>query len=115
MADFMLILHDEPATFAELSPSEMQAIVERYRAWSAKLGTGGHLRGGEKLRDEGGRHLRRRERQLLVTDGPYAEAKDIVGGFFVIAAQSYDQAAALCADCPHLDYGWIELREIERT
>ncbi len=115
MPEFMLILHDDPAAFAKLSPAEMQAVVERYRAWSGKLGANGHLRGGQKLRDEGGKHLRRRGREVLASDGPYAEAKDIVGGFFILAADGYAEASALCGDCPHLDYGWIELREIEPT
>ncbi len=55
----------------------------------------------------------RRSGKLVVTDGPYTEVKDIVGGVFVIEAASYDDAVALASGCPHLEYGEIEVREVD--
>ena len=49
----------------------------------------------------------------LVTDGPYAEAREVVGGYFTVRAADYDGAVAIARDCPHLAHGWIEVREIE--
>jgi hypothetical protein len=115
MSEFLLILHEDPQQYAGMSAAQMQAVVERYRRWAEGLGAAGHLRGGQKLRDEGGLHLRRRGSERLATSGPYAEAKDVIGGFFTIEARDYAHAQALCADCPHLQHGWIELREIEPT
>jgi hypothetical protein len=115
MPKYMLILHEDPARFARLSPSDMQAIVERYGAWAGKLAQARKLVAGDKLRDDGGRRLRRDAGGRVVSDGPYAEAKDVIGGFFTIEASSTDEAQQLASDCPHLDYGWIELREIEPT
>lgn len=115
MAQFMLLLHDDPKYFAALSPAEMGAIIERYMAWSQRLAERGHLRGGEKLRDAAGRQLRRVGERIVATDGPYIEAKDVVGGFFIIEAASMAEAERLVQDCPHLSGpNWIELREIER-
>lgn len=115
MPEFMLLLHENPASFAGLSPADMQRVLEKYAGWSAKLASQGQLRGGDKLRDEGGKHLRRNgsSAKPSVVDGPYSEVKEIVGGFFRVAAADYDDAVRLASDCPHLEFGWIEVREIE--
>jgi len=112
MAKFLLILRESPAGFAALSPAAMQAVVEEYSAWAARMGEAGRLVGGQKLTDEGGRRMTRRDGVLTVTDGPFAEAKDVIGGFFMIEAADYAEAESLCADCPHLKYGEIELRKV---
>lgn len=114
MPKFMMILHDSMPELAKMSPSDMQAVLARYQAWSASVAQAGKLVGGEKLRDEGGKHLTAPKGKLIVRDGPYAEAKELIGGYFMIEAADYDEAARLCADCPHLALGGrIELREID--
>src|SRR5687768_915256 len=119
MPEFMLLLHENPGGFASVSPDDMQRVIEKYNAWSAKLASQGKLVGGDKLRDEGGKHVRRdgkaRGGRAAVVDGPYTEVKEIVGGYFKLAAADYDEAVDLVTDCPHLDFGWIEVREIEPT
>lgn len=111
MSQYVLFLHEAPGDFAEVSPAEMQQIIERYAAWSRELGP--RRVGGEKLRDEGGRHLRRTGAGVGVTDGPYGEAKEVVSGFFIIEAEDYDRAVEVARTCPHMDFGWIEVREVE--
>ena len=59
MHDYLLLLHESPAETARLSPTEMQALVERYVAWSQAIASQGRLVSGHKLRDEGGRIVRR--------------------------------------------------------
>ncbi len=114
MPKFMMILHDHMPTLAKMSPDEMQKIIARYQAWSAKMGQAGKLAGGEKLKDEGGKHLTTPNGKFVVRDGPYAEAKELVGGYFLIEAKDYAEATKLSEDCPHLALGGrIELREIE--
>ncbi len=115
MRDYLLLLHENPAQFADVSPAEMQAIIERYSAWSRELAEAGRLVSGTKLTDEGGRHLRRNGTSVAVTDGPYAETREVIGGQFVIRAEGYDEACTLAKGCPHLDNGWIEVREVEPT
>lgn len=113
MPEYMVLFREDPAAFASMSPTEMQAVLQRYMAWFAQLNATGQMRFGKKLKDEGGRHLRRRGSEMLASEGPYAEAKDVVSGAFVIAATSYEDAQALLRDCPHLEFGWIEVREID--
>jgi hypothetical protein len=113
MSEFVLLLHENPSAFKDMSATQMQDIVQRYGAWAATLAARNALVAGKKLRDEGGLRLQRGRDGIVASDGPYAEAKDIVGGFFIVSADSYAEARKLVADCPHLDYGWIELREID--
>lgn len=114
MPNYMLILHDDMAALSRISPDEMQRVIAKYMEWSDKMGKAGHLRGGEKLRDGSGKHITAPGGKLLVRDGPFAEAKEVVGGYFLIEAADYTAATKLCVDCPHLALGGrIELREIE--
>jgi hypothetical protein len=110
----MLLLHEQPMDFSQFSPEQIQAVIAEYTAWRKKIEQAGKYVGGEKLKDEGGRHLSGANGQIRVTDGPYAEAKEVIGGFFTISASSYDDAVEISKGCPHLKYGGrIELREID--
>lgn len=114
MSKFILFLHEQPTNWTGLSPAEMQSVIEEYRAWAGRLAAAGRLLGGEKLVDEGGRRMAMRDGSLVVTDGPYAEAKDVIGGYFLIEAADYAEAERLCADSPHLKYGTIEVRRVDK-
>lgn len=113
MARFLLLLNETPADNPDWSPQEMQEIVARYRAWRESLGK--RVLGGQKLCDEGGRTLRREGESVRVLDGPYTEAKEVLGGFFVLEADSYDDAVEVGRSCPHLDNGWITVRQIDEV
>lgn len=113
MPQYLLLLHETPADYADIAPEEMQRIVERYSAWSRQLAEEGRMVAGVKLRDEGGRHIRRGRDAIVVHDGPYSESKDVVGGYFIVNADSYDAAVAIAGDCPHMANGWVEVREVE--
>jgi hypothetical protein len=113
MAKFLLALHETPDAFRHLSPEEIQGVIEKYRSWSAKQREAGRLVGGEKLKDEGGKHVTQQKGKLIVTDGPYSESREVIGGFFMIEAADYVAAVELTRDCPHLEFGRIEIREVE--
>jgi hypothetical protein len=116
MAQFTLMLREDGKVFANLSPAEFQAIIARYGAWRDELQRSGKFGGGHKLRDGDGRVMRRNGTgKVLVTDGPFTEGKEVIGGLFVIEAASYDDAVAVAQSCPHLDFGSIEVREVEIT
>jgi hypothetical protein len=74
----------------------------------------GGLLEAEKLHARHGRVLRARQGHTLVTDGPYTESKEIVGGFWMIEAAGYDEVVGLLRGHPHLDgAGTLEIRQIE--
>jgi hypothetical protein len=113
MAQFILLLHENPASFADVSPEEIQRVIGEYSAWRESLTKQGRILGANKLKDEGGRSLTASGGDVRVVDGPYAEATEVVGGYFVIEAADYSEAVQISTDCPHLRYGGrIELREI---
>ena len=116
MPDYMLLLHESPTDFAEVSPEEMQAIIAKYSAWRDSLAESGRLISSEKLKDGEGRVLKNGGGEVRVLDGPYSETKEVIGGYFAIRAADYDEAVAVSKGCPHLGYGGtIEIREIEVT
>jgi len=111
MESYLLLLH-EPAALPEMSPEEMQAVIARYKAWGQKLAAAGRIAGSNKLEEGTGRVLRSKAGEMRITDGPYAETKDVVAGYFLILADSYEDAVEWSKDCPHLDFGTIEVRRI---
>jgi hypothetical protein len=115
MPKFVLLLRDSGRFDPNMSAAEMQAIVQRYVAWRAKVQKNGSSIMGHKLHDQQGRVLNGNGGGLKVTDGPYAEAREVMGGLFVIEAASYDEVVELSKDCPHLEFGSIEIREVQPT
>ena len=115
MPSYMLLLYDSPTAATEISPAQMQRIIEKYQAWADGLRAAGSYVGGDKLADGDGRVLRGGREGVRVLDGPYAETKEVIGGYFAIRAASYDEAVRVARECPHLGYGGtIEIREIEQ-
>jgi len=110
MPQYVLMLRDSSWDPSAMSPEEIQAIIEKYRAWKMRIGGS-----GQKLRDGEGRVIVRKDGGVTVTDGPYAEAREILGGFMLIDAKDYDDVVRHCQDSPHLEFGSIEIRAIEET
>lgn len=115
MPNYILLLHQEEGLRPDLSPDEIQAMIQKYVEWRKKVGNGRNV-SGHKLRDAEGRVMRRSGGAATVKDGPYAEAREVIGGLFIVEANTYEEVVALSQDCPHLDYGGtIEIREIQPT
>lgn len=113
MPNYMLLLHENPETFQDMSADDMQAIIHRYSAWKDQMEQAGKLTAGKKLADGEGRVLRRNGGQISISDGPYTESKEVIGGLFEIIADNYDQAVDIARQCPHLEFGTVEVREID--
>jgi hypothetical protein len=113
MESYLLLFH-ESDQYGKLSPEEMQAIFGRFRNWSQKLRDAGRIINSNKLEDSSGRVLRGKNGAVQITDGPFTETKDVVGGYFLINAESYEEAVELSRDCPHIDFGAIEIRRIQK-
>ena len=115
MPKYMLILREadfDMSVFA--SPEKAQALLGEYIAWSQKLGATGRLHKGLKLTDQGGRCVTRPKGKLIIKDGPYGETKDLVGGFYLISADSYDHAVKTVENHPQIVHGGhIEIREVD--
>jgi len=88
---------------------DIQAAIDRFYAWHDRLVAEGRMRAGQRLAREGKLVSRQ-----AITDGPFTEAREIVGGYWTILAPSLDEAAAIAAENPCLAYGLaFEVRPIE--
>ena len=115
MTQYMLLLHQGPGNMADLPREKMMEVVKRYYTWSSTMREKGKLVGGEKLAAGGVRHIKVKDGKPVASDGPYAEAKDVVGGYFTIEAKDLAEAEAIAKECPHLwnAANWIELRPVD--
>jgi len=115
MPKYLLLLRDDPSKFASLSPEEMQRVIQKYSTWSAGLAKAGQIVSGDKLTDttETARVMRRNGAAIRTFDGPFAETKEVVGGFFMINAATIEEATKIAEGCPQLDYGSVEVRQVE--
>ena len=113
MAQFMLLLHQVPGYNSDLPREKMMEMTKKYMAWAEGLRTKGKMVGGEKLSASGGRQLRTNAGKLVASDGPYAEAKDVIGGYTVVEAKDIAHAAELAKGCPILGIGGdVEIRPV---
>jgi hypothetical protein len=109
MAKFLCIYREAAVARAKPSPEEMQALQAAWYTWMQKFSSA-ILPGGDGLKRTG-----RLLRAGLVTDGPYAESKEVIASFGVIQADNYDAALAIIRECPAAaaESGWsIEIREM---
>ncbi len=100
------------ASPGSLSPTELQQHLARWNAWTDALIAKGKLASAQALEHPaGGKTIRGREK--VVTDGPYAESKDLVSGILIVEAASLDEAAELARDCPIFEHGGsVEVRPV---
>lgn len=112
MSQFMLFIRngDEPNEF---SPEQIQQAIQRFSAWAKKLREQGKLIAAEKLKDNEGLLLSGRNGHIVV-DGPFAETKETIGGYFIVEAGSLEEAIEITKECPALSHGGkVELRAVE--
>jgi len=95
------------------SPEQAQKTIEKWVAWMKDLGAKGYIKDGGHPLEATGSVIR--GKQKTVTDGPYAEAKDVVGGYMLIEARDLQHAVELSRGCPILEVGGsVEVRPIQK-
>jgi hypothetical protein len=102
-----LLLFRNNAWYQNLTPGEIEEAMARFNSWFEQLNRAGKLKSGAPLAAVGktvtGGHM--------VTDGPFAESKEAVAGFFVVQAESLDEAVEIAKACPGLEFGQtVEVR-----
>lgn len=113
MARFIMFIKGGSAGFRRMSPDEIQRTIQKYADWARSLASQGKLKGGEKLKDDGGRVVRL-DNGTAVMDGPFPETKETIGGYFMVEAVDYGEAAELAKACPvYSSGGTVELREVD--
>jgi hypothetical protein len=108
---FMLILTEDPALVA--TDEQRQEAVQRVGEYAMGLLGDGTLKGGAPLRPvTEAKRIRTRDGRQRVLDGPFAESKEVIAGYFVIEAPDLDTAVKIAASCPNAEFGSVEVREI---
>ena len=107
--EFLALIHANQDGWNELSDDERQAVYKRYMEFSERP----EVVGGAELQETtSATTVRVRNGDSMVTDGPYAEVKEALGGFFILEADSIDDACKLAADIPAAEHGAVEVRPV---
>lgn len=111
MAHYAVLIYDDET--AVWSDEKQKEVVDAYWAYSGMLTEGGKTTASEALHPTStATTIRVRDGQTLTTDGPFIEAKEALGGFYIIEAADLDEAIALAAQCPGASTGAVELRPV---
>ena len=108
-SEYLLLFHGT-AWYEGLSAEQLQQAMNRFKAWFDRLSEQGVLKAAQPLVREA-RIVGQNGR--VVADGPFAESKEAIGGYLLIAVNSFDEAVAIAKGCPGLEYGTqIEVRPV---
>jgi len=109
---YTLLIVEEPGQRATRTPAQGEAVYARMLAFADELQSEGVLLGVQSLASQTeGARIRVRDGQPTVLDGPFAEAKEMVGGFFLVDCRTRDEAVALARRCPAAEWATVEVRE----
>ena len=110
---YLALIYGDEAAWEAMTPEEESAMMERYSAFSREGTAAGVIAGGNELDAAGtGTTVRVRGDETLVTDGPFAELKETLGGYFVLECDSIDEACRWAAKIPGARTGAIEVRPL---
>ena len=101
MTDFMMLFRGGTAGMARFSPEEKQRHLGKWGQWIESMSKAGKFKAGDPLSGEG----RVLSGTKQISDGPYAEAKDLVGGYVIVATDTLEEAVELAAGCPIYEAG----------
>jgi hypothetical protein len=113
MPEYMLLIYDDEQQWAAMSPEEQGRIMQDYFAYTNHLRERGvYIRGDALLPTTTATAVRVRDGDTLTTDGPFAETKEQLGGYYLIDAKDLDEAIELAAMIPSARLGQIEIRPV---
>ena len=109
---YLLLIYSEESTAAP-DPAEAEKVMNEYWAYTSAINEAGASKGGEALQDsKTATTVRVKDGERVVTDGPFAETREVLGGYYLIDVPDLDAAIDWAAKCPGAKYGSIELRPI---
>jgi hypothetical protein len=111
--EYLALIYADETAWERFSDEERSAAYEQYTEFARAAGDAGVLVGGEELGPTASATtVRIRDDRQLVTDGPYAEAKEALGGYFILDCESLDDALAWAARIPGASHGAVEVRQV---
>lgn len=111
--EYLLLIHSDPSGFQALPEAAQRQAEAAYRAYTEALSQAGVLRGSNRLRPSAASTVVRvREGKTQVLNGPFADTREELGGYFLIEAPDLDAALAWAARCPGASHGTMEVRPV---
>jgi len=110
---YMLLIHDEEQAWGKMSQAEQQRIYSEYGQFTQEIKSSGHHLASSQLQPTStATSVRIRDGKRLVTDGPFAETREQLGGYYLVQAKDLDEAIELAARIPSARMGTIEVRPV---
>jgi hypothetical protein len=110
---YMLLIHGDEKVWGALSEAERQQVMAEYRQFTEDIRASGHYKAGSQLQPtSSATSVRVRDGKRLVTDGPFAETREQLGGYYLVEASDLDEAIALAERLPSVRIGTIEIRPL---
>jgi hypothetical protein len=110
---YLLLIYVDEKVTANYSKGDFEAMRKEYGTFTQEIVKSGHLRAGEALQPvRTATTVRVRQGKAIKTDGPFAETKEQLGGFYVVEAKDLDEAIEIAARIPGAQHGSIEVRPI---
>ena len=110
---YMLLIHDDPTAWAGMSEEQVNGVMGEYFAYSKAIRDEGIFVSGDPLQGRETAHtVRVRDGQRIVADGPFAETKELIGGYYVVDCDTPEQAIDAAARIPSARFGAIEVRPV---
>jgi len=110
---YLCLIYDDEKQWAGFSQEARDAAMNEYWAFEASIKKSGHFRASEALQPTSrATSVRVRDGKILITDGPFAETREQLGGYYLIDAKDLDEAIAIAARIPSAGSGTIEVRPI---
>src|SRR5262249_4166981 len=110
---YLLLIYSDEAQWGKMTEVERNSVLNEYMAFTKDITQSGHYKGGNELKPiSTATTVRVRDKKRLVTDGPFAETKEQLGGYYLVEAKDLDEAIALAARIPSARVGSIEVRPI---
>ena len=112
--EYMILIYGDEKAWAGLNEQQLKAAYAGYVAYSKELADAGVIRGGSELHPASSAStVRKRGGKVLTTDGPFAETKEQLGGYYIIEAANLDEAISWAAKCPGATMGACEVRPLK--
>ena len=110
---YLLLIYVREADSAKMSPADGAKMHQEYFEFTKSIQQSGHFKGGDALKPSTtATSVRVREGKRLVTDGPFAETREQLGGYYLVEAKDLDDATAIAARIPGAKHGTIEVRPV---
>jgi len=110
---YLLMIYQNEADYGKVDPATAKKMLEEYGAFTQSIIQSGNFKAGDRLQPSTtATTVRVREGKTLTTDGPFAETREQLGGYYLIDAKDLDAALAIAARIPGARFGSIEVRPV---